>query len=491
MMKKIYKNNFPSNELIKVKHRGKIFTPDFLVNIIMDQGNYVSENINKKHVIDNSCGDGQFMVQIVKRYCDDFLKNSNDLKMLKYELETYIHAIEIEHEELEICKKRCSQVTKMYGIKNVKWNFINDDTLKTKYFDGKMDFVLGNPPYVRVHNLNNNLVSVKDFAFGNEGMTDLYIVFYEASLMMLNETGIISYITPSSFFTSMAGRFMRNYFINNNLLESICDLKHFQPFNATTYTTIVCLNKAKKNNVLKYYEFDTENYKPYLVSKLEPNDYNVNNNFYFSTLDNLNTLKKILKNNTQANIFVKNGYATLADKIFIGDFDFNSDFIIPIIKASRAKWSKIIYPYTKNNKLIKEEVLMKDPVLFNYLSMQKNKLAKRSIENNNDDNWFAFGRSQAIVDTYKKKLSINTLIRTSSDLKLIDIPSGCGVYSGLYIISDTISFSKIKEVLHEPAFSAYISLLGKYKSGGYYTFSSKDLKCFLDYKFGKGGTSNA
>ncbi|MGL4950421.1 MAG: hypothetical protein ACRC4M_01070 [Mycoplasma sp.] len=30
-------------------------------------------------------------------------------------------------------------------------------------------------------------------------------------------------------------------------------------------------------------------------------------------------------------------------------------------------------------------------------------------------------------------------------------------------------------------FIEYISLLGKYKAGGYYTFSTKDLKSFVSY----------
>ena len=39
-----------------------------------------------------------------------------------------------------------------------------------------------------------------------------------------------------------------------------------------------------------------------------------------------------------------------------------------------------------------------------------------------------------------------------------------------------------KNALMSDDFVAYISLLGKYKSGGYYTFSSKDVKAYLDYK---------
>ena len=100
----------------------------------------------------------------------------------------------------------------------------------------------------------------------------------------------------------------------------------------------------------------------------------------------------------------------------------------------------------------------------------------------------SFGRSQAINDTFKDKLTVNTLIRTVSDLKFVKAGAGVGVYGGLYITSDTIPFDSIINVLKSNEFIKYVSLLGKYKSGGYYTFSSKDLKSFLDYKCNcKGG----
>ena len=196
------------------------------------------------------------MIQIVDRYCKDFLKRNDNLSELKKQLETYIHAIEIEKEELNVCSSRCEKVANLYNIYDVNWDFINADTLSEKRYERKMDFVIGNPPYVRVHNLNDDFESVKNFEFGNGGMTDLYIVFYEIGIRMLNSNGILCYITPSSFFTSVAGTNMRKFLNEKLWLESICDLKHFQPFNAITYTTIVCINKTKKEDTIEYFEFD-------------------------------------------------------------------------------------------------------------------------------------------------------------------------------------------------------------------------------------------
>ena len=467
-----------------IKLHGHVYTPDYLVEDILEQAHYTIGNISKKNVIDNSCGSGQFLIKIIDIYCQDYLKVNKNINKLKNELEKYIHGIELDKNELNECIKRCNKVVEKYGIKNVNWDFVNGDALLIDKFLGKMDFVIGNPPYVRIHNLNNDTEKVKKYLFSNRGMTDLYITFYEIGIKMLNKSGILCYITPSSFFTSLAGLNMRIFLIKNQILESICDLKHFQPFDATTYTTIVCINKGLKTNDVIYFEFDQVTLKQKFIEKLGINNYFLNNNFYFSSVSNLTILKKILNTWKSSDIFVKNGYATLSDKIFISNFDFKSEHIIPVLKASKGIWTSIIYPYDKNGKLITEDELSKDKNLYVYMIKNKEKLLSRSLERKNINEWFSFGRSQAINDTFKNKLALNNLIRTTKDLKIIEVKSGCGIFSGLYITSDTISFQKIKNALLDDEFSLYISLLGKYKSGGYYTFSSKDIKLYLDYKLG-------
>lgn len=482
-------SNKITDENIK-KSKGRVYTPEYIVKAILDMAHYNGENILRKHVIDNSCGDGAFLCETVSRYCEVALKNNVSPKELTFHLETYIHGIEIDFTEHKKCLENLNSLIKKYGIeKNPDWDIICADALTTDKYNEKMDFVLGNPPYVRVHNLNESFETAKKFSFAQDGMTDLYIVFYEIGIKMLSENGILGYITPSSFFNSLAGNYMRNYLVRENLIEKITDLKHYQAFDSTTYTTIVILNKTNTEKNIKYYQFDEIRKTPYYVGTLTHNDFYFSQNFYFSTKSNLDLLKKIFSNSKHCNIQVKNGYATLCDSVFVGNFDFKSKYIIPVIKASRGEFKQIIYPYDKNGKLISEEKLSEseNEELYKYLLANREKLLKRSRENKKHSSWYAFGRSQAINDTYKNKLVINTLLRTCKDLKILFAPPGTGVYSGLYITGDDETLSKLSDILLNEEFSTYVSLLGKYKSGGYYTFSSKDIKAYLDYKLSYDG----
>ena len=464
------------------KHKGRVYTPEYIVNIILDMSHYTDDFL-EKHVIDNSCGDGAFLCEIVNRYCKLSLKRNLPHDTLKKHLEKYIHGIEIDPVEHKKCLNNVTEVAKKYGITNeINWDIICENALTVDKYNGKMDFVLGNPPYVRVHNLDDSLNTAKKYSFAQDGMTDLYIVFYEVGLNMLNKNGVLGYITPSSFFNSLAGNYMRKFFVQENLLEKLVDLKHFQAFNATTYTTIVILNKKHNSKESEYYQFDEKNRIPYFVETLTPDDYYISGNFYFSAKENLLLLKKVFFNSEHCPIEVKNGYATLCDEVFIGSFCFKSKYIIPVIKASRGEMKQIIYPYDSTGKLISVKELEKDEDLYSYLSENKEKLLKRNAEKKSVNNWFAFGRSQAINDTYKNKISVNNLLRTSADLKIVSAPSGTGVYSGLYLTGEEKELEKAVSLLKSEEFSIYVSLLGKYKSGGYYTFSSKDIKAYFDYK---------
>ena len=209
-----------------IKQSGQVFTPMYLVCDILNAAGYVENNIRKKHIIDNSCGNGAFLSVIVQRYIIDFLKESKDAMKLKAELETYIHGIELDPVAYNECIGNLNDLVEDSHLEDVHWDILNTDTLSVNQYDGKMDFVVGNPPYVRVHNLEN-YNAVKKFKFAEGGMTDLYLVFFEIGFNMLKSGGKLCYITPSSWINSVAGTVLRQYALRNHNLMRLIDLEHY------------------------------------------------------------------------------------------------------------------------------------------------------------------------------------------------------------------------------------------------------------------------
>ena len=116
---------------------------------------------------------------------------------------------------------------------------------------------------------------------------------------------------------------------------------------------------------------------------------------------------------------------------------------------------------------------------YQHLLKHKDLLPKqRDIKNYT---WFLFGRTQAIRDVAVNKYAINTIIKNKNSIHLEIVAAGKGVYSGLYILTD-IDWEIIKDLIISDDFICYIKMLKNYKSGGYYTYSSKDLEQYLNYK---------
>lgn len=460
------------------KTYGRVYTPKFLVDIILDHTGYtVYDNIVGKHIIDNSCGDGAFLIEVVSRYCKVFNGTTDELAA---HLQTYIHGIEIDKDERDKCVANLNKVVSQYGIASINWDVLCADTLTISTYNAKMDYVVGNPPYVRVHNLESSYDNVKTYKFANGGMTDLYLVFFEIGFNMLKPNGQLCYITPSSWLSSVAAENMRRYILTSRNLTSLIDLEHFQAFDKiTTYTLISHFKKSYDRSTFNYYTYNSKSNCCDFVECLSLQDVYTDSCFYLGRKRDLEMLRNIKTTKSPKYVSVKNGFATLADAVFIGENIPDSPITIRVIKGSTGKWYKCLFPYDEHGKPLTEEKIFENENIKKHFLSHKADLLKGRKEFNG---WYLYGRTQALADVYHPKLSINSLIKTKESLKLIELMSGEGIYSGLYVIANVfVSWQEIKEILTSDEFIEYVKMLKKYKSGGYYTYNSKDVEQFINY----------
>lgn len=468
-----------------IKQDGQVFTPPATVNLMLDICGYdFPARILQKHIMENSCGEGAFLCEIVKRYCTAFFQTSKDTDKLKNELETYIHGIEINKESHANCLYNLGKIVETFGIEDVHWDIPNTDALECETFDASMDYVVGNPPYVRVHNLSERYDGVKKLSFTLSGMTDLYLAFFEKSFQMLKPDGKLCYITPSSWLNSLAGVNLRSYILKQRNLASITDFEHFQVFDKiNTYSSIALFDQKHASEYFDYYRFEAETKSVKKIETIGLRDCHIENAFYLSDTRSLRKLKAIKQaENKERYAVVKNGFATLADGVFIGSIPFEQ-YTIDIIKASTGKWQKAFYPYDEAGKPLPKAELFAEEAIREYMNAHKEELLKGKSEEEKPL-WYLYGRTQALKDVSCDKISINTIIKDKESLKIHPVERGCGVYSGLYILTK-VPYEDICSILKSDDFLQYVKALKKYKSGGYYTFNTKDLEQYLNYTINK------
>ena len=114
---------------------------------------------------------------------------------------------------------------------------------------GGFDAVVGNPPYIRIQTMKEWApteveVYKKKFLSASKGNYDIYVVFVEKGLSLLNKNGLLGYILPHKFFNAQYGEPLRSLIANGKHLKEIVHFGHQQVFeNATTYTCLLFLGK--------------------------------------------------------------------------------------------------------------------------------------------------------------------------------------------------------------------------------------------------------
>ena len=472
-------------------HNEQVFTPEHVVDTMFEELEYKSNKIRKKHIIDNSCGNGAILKKVVRAYINVCIMCGLAKEETIKELETYIHGIEIDAKLARETINNLNKIAEEYSLGSVDWDIICDDAMFVSYFDNKMDYVIGNPPYCNIHDIPKvKRDIVKKYKFANGGMTDMYLVFFEIGINMLNENGKLAYITPNSWLTSTAGTNFRNYLKESKTLLEIYQYGHYKVFDGiNTYTCITLLSKTPKtNNMFVCYRNTSDIDLKFIQTMENLEDCMVNGKIYLTDRNTLKMLSDIenIDKKDKNRIRVKNGFATLNDKFFIIDDYQNKEDknIITVYKASNGETHYFFYPYDENGKPLS---LM--DIDNNLVDFMRNKAIEMEVDIENPA-WYLYGRTQALNDVKYNKVAINNLIRNSDDIKLYFIvgEEQTGVYSGYYIPLynrdiETKVMEKIRLDLSND-FVEYIKAVGKYKNGGYYTFSSKELEMWLNYSFG-------
>ena len=489
--------------MAKHKTLGQVFTPQWIISEILDLLEYNNERILEKYILEPSSGDGAFLFEIVKRYIDVCLVKNFEKFEIKKHLEKYIYAVEIDEIEYQKSIQNLNKLVKdKLGIEeDFNWNVYHQNTLNFyKNYINFFDFVVGNPPYIRIHNLDAETRTVlkQDFLF-SEGTIDIYLSFFEMGFKMLKKDGLLGYITPNSYLHNSSYSLFREYLKNEKLVSKLIDFKANKVFKVfSTYTAITIINK---NNTQNYFE-----YKELINDKIEwVNDINFGSlnkkDWSFTNNENEHFLTKLEKDKNAVikDFFdVQYGFATLRDKLFISKIVgyndnlayFNGSLIEKsllknVVKGSRFKGiinenEKILFPYQLINgrySVISEEKLMSEfPNAYQYLLKNKEELESRDIDKNAV--WYEFGRSQGVQSIHQEKIVLSTLVNGQIDF--YKVPKEILMYSGLFIVknSPNSDWKMIEETLKSEEFYKYIRLTGKDFSGGYKSVTSKQIKEF-------------
>ncbi len=138
---------------------------------------------------------------------------------------------------------------------------------KEVFAKGGFDVVIGNPPYIRIQAMQEWAYSQVEFfkqkyKAASKGNYDIYVVFIEKALGLLNAKGELGFILPHKFFNAQYGEPVRELISQGKHISKIVHFGDQQIFSgATTYTCLLFLNKQNQNEFEVTKVSDLENWR--------------------------------------------------------------------------------------------------------------------------------------------------------------------------------------------------------------------------------------
>ena len=495
---------------------GAVYTPKFIRDyVVMQVLKSAPKPIEKCLCADISCGCGAFLYTLMEQI--------HTITNISYrDIVHNLYGVDISQTSIGRAKILLSLVALQKGeiIRQEDFNLFCGDTLaydfglwETVKYNNGIDIIVGNPPYVRSKHISTETkqnLSLWNTSKG--GNADLYIPFFEIGMSLLNNEGILGYITVNTFFKSVNARSLRKYINENHLYLKLIDFGEQLVFKKKlAYTCLAFMSKMYSKSLL-YAKATIED-----VQQKKELEYGC---LDYETLDNVrgwNLNKKEILNNIRlienagehlgTKYIIKNGIATLANDVFIFKpikidamyyylskngvvYPIERDVCREIIKPNilkeesdiPEKEERIIYPYNSENKVISEDFFsIHFPCAYQYLCSFREVLDARDKGEGDYGAWYAFGRTQAIADKGYKLLfpymsDVPHFVYTSQK----DMMIYCGY--AIYNESET-ELLFLKRILESSVFDYYMRNTSKPYAAGYYSYAKNYVKNFGLYPF--------
>jgi len=177
---------------------GAYYTPPALVERLLDMVTEAGFDWGKGHILDPACGGGAFLAPVAVRMLRSL--DATDPAFALRNIVTRLHGFEIDHFAawvsmvllettlLPICLKANKRLTDLIETK---------DSLICSEGDTKSyDLVIGNPPYGKV-TLDAPIRHI--YTRSLYGHANLYGLFTDLAVRLVKPSGLIGYVTPTSF----------------------------------------------------------------------------------------------------------------------------------------------------------------------------------------------------------------------------------------------------------------------------------------------------
>jgi len=386
---------------------------------------------------------------------------------------------------------------------------------------GGFDAVIGNPPYIRIQAMKEWAPIEVEFykqryTAASKGNYDIYVVFVERALQLLNKSGRMGFILPHKFFQAKYGEPLRSLIAEGRHLGEVVHFGDQQVFpRASTYTCLLFLAKEGSDHFSYWQVRDLGAWQ--LDESASGGDVEAerasSEEWAFVAGAGATLLERLAANSVgleDVTDRIFQGLKTGADKVFIARelmrengrskvaspadgtaHWIESELLHPLVKGGEIRRYAledtdrvILFPYQREEsdrtRLIDSETMQTSyPLAWCYLEANRSLLEQRERGKMKGARWYAFSRDQAFdVVSTPKILTPDIAVHSSFALDEAGTAFFTGGVAGGYgiLVASEHSRLYILALLNSRLLEWYIRQTSTQMRGGYYSYEARFIR---------------
>lgn len=243
-------------EIDEKGEHGEVFTRRWVVELILDLSGFtVDRDLGGLVAVEPSCGSGAFLAPMTERLIESCRIHDRPLT----DIRSALRAFDLLPANVELAQKTVAGALVDGGVGHVEAASISTDCVEcgdfllTAHGEDAADFVLGNPPYIRLEDVPPARSNAYRRACPTmRGRSDIFVGFIEMGLRILKPDGVLGFIVADRWMHNQYGAELRRLVSSNYAVEAVVSMHDVDAFeeSVSAYPALTVIRRAEQSTAV-------------------------------------------------------------------------------------------------------------------------------------------------------------------------------------------------------------------------------------------------
>ena len=228
-----------------------VYTKRWVVELLLDLAGYTSAaNLVDAVAVEPAAGEGAFLGLMIERLADSCQRLGRPISECRNSLIAYeLDDVSAERARILAVKLLTDRGVKASTAKSLAQAWVRTGDYLFDSMTVEADFVIGNPPYVRLEDIPEETAQLYRDAYPTMyGRADLYVAFFEAALRQLKEGGACAFICADRWMRNQYGAELRKLITSAFAVDVVIEMHNADAFHdeVDAYPAITVIRRREQ-----------------------------------------------------------------------------------------------------------------------------------------------------------------------------------------------------------------------------------------------------